>query len=107
MGGNFDCEVALRISRESADTKAAAGGNVNRGEIKMKKVYYFTEVENLNSYRQAERIKADSITSAKRIASRHQVFKNTWLKLGLSTDNNGFIKNLIAVKNPQGRWEEV
>lgn len=73
----------------------------------MKKVYYFTEVENLNSYRQAERIKADSITSAKRIASRHQVFSNTWLKLGLSTDNNGFIKNLIAVKNTQGRWEEV
>ena len=44
----------------------------------MKKVYYFTEVENPNSYRQAERIEADNITSAKRIASRHQSFENTW-----------------------------
>ena len=48
----------------------------------MKATYYFAEVGNPNSYRQAEKIEAENLTAAKRMASRRQVFLDTCLKIG-------------------------
>ncbi len=73
----------------------------------MKTTYYFSEVGNLNSYRQAEEIEAENLTAAKRMASRRQVFLNTCLKIGWGLDGNGFINEVLAIKEPGKKWKDL
>lgn len=69
--------------------------------------YYFSEVGNLNSYRQAEKIEAENLTAAKRMASRRQMFLGTYLKIGWGLDSNGFINELLAIKEPGKKWKNL
>ena len=70
-----------------------------------KQIYYVMEATP-NAYRKAEKISATSLTSAKRIATRRRVFIGTELSIGLSVDDNGFVREPIAVKTGDGPWEE-
>ena len=73
----------------------------------MKTTYYFAEVGNINSYRQAEKIEAENLTAAKRLASRRQVFLDTCLKIGWGLDSNGFISKVLAIKEPGKQWKNL
>ena len=73
----------------------------------MKTTYYFSEVSNPNSYRQAEKIEAENLTAAKRMVSRRQVFLETWLKIGWGLDSNGFINEVLAIKEPGKKWKNL
>ena len=44
--------------------------------------YYVSEVAGLHSFAKAEKISATSLASAKRLASRYQMFLNTVIYLG-------------------------
>ena len=68
--------------------------------------YYVAEVEGLHSFAKAEKITAKSRTSAKRSASRYQMFLGTVLYLGRAVDSNGFIKEPIAVKKGN-KWIDL
>ena len=70
-----------------------------------KNTYYVME-STPNAYRKAEKISATSLASAKRLASRNRVFVGTELSIGLSVDDNGFVKDPIAIKTGDGPWEE-
>ena len=61
-------------------------------------MYYVSEVAGLHSFARAERLNASSLSSAKRGASRYQMFMGTILYLGRAVDSNGFIIEPIAVK---------
>ena len=61
-------------------------------------LYYVSEVAGLHSFAKAERFSAKSRTSAKRCATRYQMFQDTVLYLGRAVDSNGFIIQPIAVK---------
>ena len=71
----------------------------------MTRKYYFTEVSNVNAYRQPEELTAETLTAAKIAASRLQVFQGTWLKLGVGANSNCI--RWIAVKKPDGVWKEL
>lgn len=73
----------------------------------MKATYYFAEVGNLNSYCKAEKIEAENLTAAKRMASRRQVFLGTCLKIGWGLDGNGFINELLTIKEPGKNWKNL
>ena len=73
----------------------------------MKATYYFSEVGNLNSYCKAEKIEAENLTAAKRMASRRQVFLDTCLKIGWGLDSNGFINEVLSIKKPDKKWEDL
>ena len=68
--------------------------------------YYVAEVANPRSFAKADRLNANSRSSAKRMASRYQLFQNTVLYLGMAVDNNGFIVDPIAVKRGN-RWIDL
>ena len=67
--------------------------------------YYVAEVAGLHSFAKAEKISAKSLASAKRSASRYQMFLGTILYLGRAVDSNGFIIEPIAVKKGN-KWKE-
>ena len=69
-------------------------------------MYYVSEVANPHSFAKAELINALSRTSAKRCASRYQLFQNTILYLGEAVDSNGFIVDPIAVKRGN-KWIDL
>lgn len=73
----------------------------------MKATYYFAEVGNPNSYCQATKIEAENLTAAKRMASRRQVFLDTCLKIGWGLDGNGFINEVLAIKEPGKKWKNL
>lgn len=73
----------------------------------MKTTYYFNEVGNPNSYCQATKIEAENLTAAKRMASRRQMFLGTWLKIGWGLDGNGFINEVLAIKEPGKQWKNL
>ena len=68
--------------------------------------YYIAEVAGLHSFAKAEKISASSLASAKRLASRYQLFLGTVLYLGRATDSNGFIVEPIAVKKGK-KWTNL
>ena len=68
--------------------------------------YYVSEVARLHSFAKAAKIEAKSITGAKRMASRYQLFQNTVLYLGRAVDSNGFIIEPIAVKK-SNKWIDL
>ena len=69
-------------------------------------VYYVAEVATLHSFAKAEKITATSLASAKRLASRYQMFQDTVLYLGRAIDSNGFIIEPIAVKKGN-KWTNL
>ena len=69
-------------------------------------IYYVAEVTALHSFAKAERLNAKSRTSAKRCATRYQLFQDTILYLGETVDRNGFIIEPIAVKRGN-RWIDL
>lgn len=77
-------------------------------------MFYMSEVLRVNSYRVAEPLKAQTLTAAKREASRRQVFYETVLYItdagGLVTDSLGMRyvdpSRAIAVKRG-GNWENL
>ena len=68
--------------------------------------YYVSEVERLHSFAKAELINATSLVGAKRRASRYQMFQGTVLYLGKAIDNNGFIREPIAIKRGN-KWIDL
>lgn len=73
----------------------------------MKKNTYYVAESTPNAYRKAEKISATSLTSAKRTASRNRVFVGTEMSIGLWVDDNGFVREPIAVKTGDGPWEDI
>lgn len=70
-----------------------------------KTAFYVAEVNSVNSYREAEKIMAKDLASAKRIASRGQCFCGTVLYIGESVNDEGFIVNPICYKK-DGSWHD-
>ena len=60
--------------------------------------YYVSEVTSIHGFAKAEGFKAKSRTSAKRMASRYQMFLGTVLYLGKAVNSDGFIIEPIAYK---------
>ena len=77
------------------------------GKEQPKQVYYFAELQNAGSYRQAEKLKATSLRAAKREASMRQVFQGTTLEIGNSVNEDGFILNPVARKEAGKHWEDI
>ena len=69
-------------------------------------MYYIAEVAGLHSFAKAYKIHAKNRTSAKRMASRYQLFQDTVLYLGRAVDSNGFIIEPIAVKKGN-KWIDL
>lgn len=77
------------------------------GKEQPKQAYYFAELQNAGSYRQAEKLKATSLRAAKREASMRQVFQGTVLEIGNNVNEDGFIMNPIARKEDGKTWEDL
>ena len=77
------------------------------GKEQPKQAYYFAELQNAGSYRQAEKLKATSLRAAKREASMRQVFQGTTLEIGNSVNEDGFILNPVARKEDGKTWEAI
>lgn len=77
------------------------------GKEQPKQAYYFAELQNSGSYRQAEKLKATSLRAAKREASMRQVSCEATLVLGTSINEGGVIVNPIARKEAGKYWEDV
>ena len=77
------------------------------GKEQPKQAYYFAELQNAGSYRQAEKLKATSLRAAKREASMRQVFQGTTLEIGNNVNEDGFILNPIARKEDGKTWETI
>lgn len=68
--------------------------------------FYFSEVANLHSYREAEPLKTNTLSAAKREASKKRSFFGTFLYIGNSIDRNGFIIDPLSVKTKEG-WRDI
>ena len=68
--------------------------------------YYVSEVTALHSFAKAVKLNAKNLTSAKRSASRYQLFQDTVIYLGRAVDSNGFIIEPIAVKKGN-KWVDL
>ena len=68
--------------------------------------FYFSEVANLHSYREAEPLKANTLSAAKREASRKRAFFGTFLYIGTYIDEQGFIIEPLTVKTKEG-WRDI
>ena len=77
------------------------------GKEQPKQAYYFAELQNSGSYRQAEKLKATSLRAAKREASMRQVFQGTTLEIGNNVNEDGFILNPVARKEAGKTWETI
>ena len=77
------------------------------GKEQPKQAYYFAELQNAGSYRQAEKLKATSLRAAKREASMRQVSCAATLVLSTSINEGGVIVNPIARKEAGKYWEDV
>lgn len=66
----------------------------------MKNIYIIKEAQNVNSERKGERIEADSLSAAKRAASRAQMFQGSVMKI-----ENEY--GLLLAYKEDGRWVEV
>lgn len=67
----------------------------------MKNAYVIKEVQNINSDREGVTIRSNSLSCAKRTASRNQSFQGTTLKI--ETENGA----LLAYKEPDKKWVEI
>ena len=69
-------------------------------------IYYVAEVTSMHSFVKAEKIYAKNRSSAKRKASRYQMFQGTVLYLGRAVNDRGFIIEPIAVKKGN-KWIDL
>ena len=77
------------------------------GKEQPKQAYYFAELQNAGSYRQAEKLKATSLRAAKREASMRQAFYGTVLEIGCEVNEDGFILNPVARKEVGKQWKDI
>ena len=68
--------------------------------------YYVAELQNEHSYREASVIRAQSLSHAKKLATKAHVFRDTVLVIGLSVDESGFITDPICRK-VGGVWADL
>lgn len=68
--------------------------------------FYFSEVASLHSYREAEPLKANTLSAAKREASKKRAFCGTFLYIGNSINKQGFIIEPLSVKTKEG-WRDI
>ena len=68
--------------------------------------FYFSEVANINSYREAEPLKAHTLAEAKKEASRTRAYLWTYLYIGTYINEQGFIIDPVAVKTKEG-WRDI
>lgn len=68
--------------------------------------YFVMEVAGLHSFAKAEKITAKNLASAKRSASRYQMFLDTVLYLGKAVNNDGFIVEPLSVKKGN-KWIDL
>ena len=68
--------------------------------------FYVSEVMCPHSFAEAERFSAKSRTSAKRCATRYQMFQDTVLYLGKAVNDSGFIIEPIAFKK-DNKWVDL
>jgi predicted Zn-dependent peptidase len=68
--------------------------------------YYFAELQNRNSFSQAEKISAVSLADAQRIALSSQMFEGTVIEIGDNVNDDGFILNPTCI-HENGRWDYV
>ena len=66
--------------------------------------YYFSELQNRNSFKQAEKISAASLSDAQRIALSKQYFQGTVVEIGDNVNDDGFILNPTCIYE-NGRWD--
>ena len=69
----------------------------------MSTTYYIAELQNRNSYREAEKTDVETLKEAKRMALREQVFQGTVMAIGTAVDSRGFILEPVAV-HENGKW---
>lgn len=65
--------------------------------------YYFAELQNRHSYRQAEKISATSLKDAQRIALSKQFFRGTVIEISNHVNRDGFILKPRCVYE-NGAW---
>ena len=67
--------------------------------------YYFTETNHVNAFATAEVLKAETLSAAKREASRRQCFQGSILKIGTvnSLNAEGLLIDEISVKKGK-KW---
>lgn len=67
--------------------------------------YYFTETNHVNAFATAEVLKAETLSAAKREASRRQCFQGSILKIGTANSLNaeGLLIDEISVKKGK-KW---
>ena len=68
--------------------------------------YYVSEVARPHSFAKAVKLNAKNLTSAKRCASRYQIFQDTVLYLGKAVDSRGFIVEPLAIKRGK-KWIDL
>ncbi len=68
--------------------------------------YYFSELQNRNSFKQAEKISASSLADAQRIALSKQYFQGTVVEIGANVNEDGFILNPTCIYE-NGRWDYI
>ena len=68
--------------------------------------YYFTETNHVNAFATAEVLKAETLSAAKREASRRQCFQGSILKIGTaySLNTDGLLIDEIASKESGKKW---
>ena len=70
--------------------------------------YYFAEVQNANSHREAEPLESDNLNDATSEALEKSVFQGTVLKIGTEIiEDNKFLHpaHIVAVKYPGEPWD--
>ena len=67
--------------------------------------YFFSETTHVNSYRQAQKLNAKTLTEAKKEASRRQFFYGTVLKIAFKSGLNeeGLLIDPISIKS-KNKW---
>lgn len=66
--------------------------------------YYFTERRHSSNAGPAHRINASSIDEAVQVARGLKKEPASYLLIGASVDEKGFIKDKLAIVAPQGFW---
>ncbi|MCP4163484.1 MAG: hypothetical protein GY760_25785 [Deltaproteobacteria bacterium] len=68
------------------------------------KTFYIAETQHVNDFTKATKIEAKNLRGAKLAARKRRVFLGTCLSIGISTDENGFINDLISYTDINGEW---
>jgi len=67
------------------------------------KTYIISETQTATSYREGEKIEASNLSVAKRLATKYQMFQNTYLKIENET---GDVLSIKYNKDAGGKWHD-